>query len=78
MTPLSKRESDALTSLCNLLIEECVESNRRFLALERALKAHPEIEAQYQKELVAAKPPEPNATLHTGLKKLDDALAGRP
>ena len=75
---MSKREAEALTALCRLLIDECVEANHKLLALETSLKTHPDIEAQYRKELAATKQSEPSATLHLGLKRLDDALAGRP
>lgn len=78
MTPLSKRETDALTSLCKLLIDECLENHHKITALERSLNTHPEIETQYRKELAVVKQPEPSATFHAGLKKLNDALVGRP
>lgn len=78
MTPLSKREVDALTALCNVLIETCVENSHKITSIERSLKDHPQIYSQYQKELGTLKLAEPSGKLHIALRGLEQALMGRP
>lgn len=78
MAPLSEREISKLLELFKLSIESCAENTRKITALERAVKAHPAIEALYQQELSSLKHPDNYETLHKALRDVEQALRGRP